>query len=302
MMSFYTTFANNATEKYSPPSSRKGHKSQSSFRSSRLQRNDESSFRHTTKKSKSKQRRHVHFAEEDQVQLITPLFGHDLWFQDTRSQIQAETRKILHTDQSATQYSMAYDMAYSQFRRCLSVSDELKEHVVSGVKQGHRTIEGRSIAALQQHHLQQNAVRSILKKQHALRALKVRNADKELRQHSVDLSVGSRHWAAFMGDVDAAAVVEADFAPAQQKTHSIHALVPPARSALAPTSNPDQQFEQVVRKEKPFPLWRAIKHFTKSLAIEKRGKNANETASTTTEAWFRFWRQSYVSVNTESKL
>jgi hypothetical protein len=174
-------------------------------------------------KQQQEQQRRVHFAEELQIHLIESLFGHDLWFDQPTilAHARAEsTWKLVH-DETAQQYLDAYEEAFGTvvLEGRYTISSDLQEDLVLGVRQGHRVLERQSMVLYQRSLERKKSIRTILQMHRTLQALSVSSSspeaasfkrndavEEQLRAYCDELSEASREWAQILARIDADAV------------------------------------------------------------------------------------------------
>ena len=145
----------------------------------------------------------------DQVKLIEPLSGHDLW--DIKcapaDRVLADTKRVPN-DRFAKDYVNAHGMAYAQFAACCrsnitpSVSGVVQNHLVFGVRMGHRSLEN-SLGDQSVRDRQERAGAHVRFIVNAYQQQGVR--DETLGKLSKELSSVARNWSQFIARIDAVA-------------------------------------------------------------------------------------------------
>jgi len=204
-------------------------------------------------------RRRVRFGH-DQVKLIAPLSGHDLWTHKGSNAERCYTDKnTIRTNRSAGQYVKAHWAAYDQFTACCNdgikpyVSNDIKKRLVFGVNQGHRSLERHSThyAQVRKEQATRN-VHSILFAYH-----RQGKRDDRLRLHSKRCSQTSRNWALFLASIDAAAARE-ESPPAVKPFVSSNTMIGKTKPA-PPSKDPSPSSSSLIAKATILPDFHRLK-------------------------------------------
>ena len=145
----------------------------------------------------------------DQVKLIESLSGHDLWDPKcaTSYRVFADKKRV-SSESYAKDYVSAHGMAYTQFAACCrsgvapSVSRDVQELLVFGVRMGHRSMENAhgDQAVRERQERARTHVRFIVNAYHRQGV-----RDETLRKLSKEFSSVARWWSQFIGWIDAVA-------------------------------------------------------------------------------------------------
>ena len=287
-----------------------------------LKRNDSGSTSTTTTSSSSRSsnftqecapptpRRRVSFFEYVTVESITSLKSLDLWNNHNQDKWYYEDKRSVHTDRSAHNYVMVHAEAHHLFVRNKKVPSDLMEHLVFGVKQGHRSLERHSPYKKQRQRETHMIVCSVVYMHRCLAAAGYKKGwDTKLRKHSEKFSKVKCDWALFMASVDADAVEECVWTmpavsrstPIPGKSVEVVKAVTLSREnkdGLVVVMEKSQQHTDGlvvvtnISEQQGPPLWRAVKRFAHR--IFHRRKNSSASPCNTrkaTVAWRRLWKR-----------
>jgi hypothetical protein len=216
-------------------------------------------------------RNRVHFAEQTQIRMIEPLFGHDLWFdqQTILAHAQAESSWKLVHDRTAQQYLDAYEQAYGSVLEGKTISSDLQQHLVMGVRRGHRVLERHSMVLYQRRLERQTSIRTILQMhrklsissslpgQENVTSSTMHNAEEELRACCDQMSETSREWARVLARIDEDAVSSLEWFHTEHPnpmtttattTNTVTTTIPAVKTASA--KSPFHSPRQRLRRER----------------------------------------------------
>lgn len=161
-------------------------------------------------KRQRKLRRRVHFADEPVSCAKVIELVRDSWMstkernKSRRSDAQSVERDI-HIQSYLRTTDASYVEVVNSKSRTIVCKGKLRQAMIHGVGKGYRGLEGSSRDAQQRKELGELSVVSILAMSRLLKSQGVASRDKQLRRHSKKLSLRSRQWAQFLGEVDATA-------------------------------------------------------------------------------------------------
>jgi len=257
-------------------------------------------------------RRRVSFFEYITVEHITSFKNLDLWNHHNQAKWYYEDKRSVRSNRSAHNYVMVHGEAHHLIVHHKKVPQNLMEHLVFGVKQGHRSLERHSPYNKQRLREINTIVCSICYMHRCLAAAGYKKGwDTKLRKHSENFSKVKSDWALFMASIDAAAVEECVWTmPAVPRSTSIQdkpvelvkgvALSRENKDGLVVvTEKPPQQHTDglvivtnIPEQQQGPPLWRAVKRIAHRL-FSRRNKSSASPGNNgkATAAWRRLWKR-----------